>query len=112
MLDRNKKNLSGTSSFLNVFGKSNKAKILDFFIENNLVCYSIEEISNSVYVNCEYTKEITESFVKINILEECKFQGIVCYRLQINDLTMLLKILNNTITRFDADLNSELKELV
>lgn len=101
---RNKKNIVGTSGFLNVFGDSDKAKVLDFFIENNVGCYEIKEVSAATNVSEREIEKIIKYFVKLAIVEKHGTQTMDLFLFSTNDLTRHLLILDNTITRINADL--------
>ena len=111
-MNRNKKNLSGTSGFLAVFGKSDKAKVLNFFLENKIFRHTVEETHKATGISTKKLEKIFRFFFRIGILDFNSLDKSQFYTFGENDLTKYLIMIDGAITRFDADLNSELKELV
>lgn len=94
---RNKKNIVGTSSFLNVFGDSDKARVLDFFIENKMFEYSFEEAHKATGINEERLEEIFKVFFEFGILAFISNDKGQFYALADNDIAKSLLSLDNEL---------------
>ena len=103
-MNRNNKNINGTSAFLNVFGKSDKVKVLDFFIENKIFEYTIYEIIKATNTQEEKINEIIDLFFDLGILKYVSSDKGQFYTLADNDLVKALLSVDNNLTESNTRL--------
>lgn len=103
-MNRNKKNIAGTSAFLNVFGDSDKAKVLDFFIENKIFEYTIEETVKATSIQKEKVEEIISLFFEMGILAYISSSKGQFYTLTDTDLAKSLLSVDNELTESNTRL--------
>lgn len=89
------------SNFLKLFGETDKSRVLDFFIENKVFCYTIQELSEGICISEEKVEKIVEYFVEIGVL---KIKNANFLELTNNEIVLKLFLMENHLNEICADI--------